>query len=161
MTALWLVITVAGVAWLLLVGLPFKRTYVDLMSKVDVVYSVRPLDQLASVQVAEVLDGWRCRHEDTNRVTAACSLMGLEPSVRNWVGLFNAPVQKFSWLNIRGAHKAGLFGVIKMGLLASSDNAFYVSPDWTIAIFRNDETGGVYVFQDQTNVVRFALYSQR
>jgi hypothetical protein len=108
-----------------------------------------------------VLDGWRCRLEETNRVTDACSLMGLKPSVRNWIELFNAPLREFSWVDIQGTHNAGRFGIIKAGFLDfSSDHIFYVSQDWTTGVLRNDETGAVYVFQDQTNVVRFAFYSK-
>ena len=160
-TTLTLLIAVAGAAWVVFVGLPFKKAFANVRSMADGVYSVRPLDQLPSVQVGEVLDGWRCRLEETNRVTDACSLMGLKPSVRNWIELFNAPLREFSWMDIQGTHNAGRFGIIKASFLDfSSDHIFYVSQDRTTAVLRNDETGAVCVFQDQTNVVRFAFYSK-
>jgi len=125
------------------------------------IYKVLPLDQLTKVQLSEVLDQWTCRVEDTNRITIAVSARGLTPSVQNWIRLFNAPTPEFSWLNLSGARKAGVFNIVKLGILDfSSDRTFYVSEGGSRALLWNEETGAVYLFQDQRSVVRFALCSR-
>jgi len=160
-SGLSLLFVIAAAVWVLKVGLPFKRQYAAMRNQTVDIYNVLPLDQLTKVQLSEVLEQWTCRVEDTNRVTIAVSALGLTPSVQNWIRLFNAPMPEFSWFDLSGARKAALFSIVKLGILDfSSDRTFYVSEDGSVALLWNEETGAVYVFQDQRSVVRFALCSR-
>ena len=75
---------------------------------------------------------------------------------------FNAPLPEFSWLRLHKMANAGTFGVIKRSYREfSCDNTFYVSRDWSRAMLWQEFPKSVCVFEDQTNVVRCAYYTER
>ena len=161
-TVLSMLIALGMAVWVVLVGLPFKKVYASVKAKADTAYRVRPIEQLPTVHVAEILDGWRCRLDDTNSVTVACSLMEFSPSVRNWIQLFNTPLPEFLWLDLHRLKNSCYFAIAKSAFQdISSDDTFYVSDDWSIAGLWDAETGAVLVFQDQTNAGRAGFYSER
>jgi hypothetical protein len=146
--------------WLVMVGLPFKRLYADTKNQQDQLCRVLSLDQLSGVRLPEVLVQWTCRFEDTNHVTTAVSLMGQTPSVQNWIQLCNTPMADFSWWDLTRTRKSFVFATVKRGILElSNDRTFYVSDDRSIALLWSEPLRAVYLFQDQSNAVRLALYS--
>ena len=117
-------------------------------------YSVTPMDQQTVEFLAKVQTNWTCFFDVTNGPDAeALKLVGMSPSVHNFIETFNYQMPPFHWFSPLQNRTAAKFNLVKAEFMpVSLDKQWHVSADGHTAfllcrsnmvLLCRDEPGGL------------------
>ena len=119
------------------------------------------MDEQSKALLSDVRTNWRCRKDTTNALIAeVLTSAGLTLTVQNVIHVLHSPMPQFCWWSVPRNEQAFRFCMTKLAYADYGTNqTFHVSDDGHLALLKCSPDM-VIVFQDETDVVREALYSR-
>lgn len=160
---------VAATSWMLTIIVPSVWFIFALRAKLkyDHLVALTPtinfvatsMDEQSKTFLSKMSSDWACKTDETNGpFSELMRVGGVTPSVKNVIQMFNYRMPGFCWRSSRPNLKAALFGMFKQAFCTRfTDRTFHVSNDGHLALLWNSKVV-VFVFQDEPNGLREALY---